>query len=114
MLSFVIEDRKNIAILHIKGELFHEKLSELEKVWEEQLLKPVSAIAINCIELQYIDSPAIGTLVKFFNQAMSKGKKLIFYDLNPSIQALFNSARLERFFVITTKEKFDREYAQEV
>lgn len=110
MLSFIIEDRKNATIVHINGELFHEKLAELERVWDEQVKKPVSTIAIDCQELNYIDSPTIGTLVKFFNDAMSKGKKLIFYGLNPSIQSLFDSARLERFFLITTKEKFDTEY----
>lgn len=110
MLTFVIEDSKKAAILHINGELFHEKLAELEKVWAEQVKKPVPTIAIDCQQLNYIDSPAIGTLVKFFNEAMSKGKKLVFYGLNPSIQSLFDSARLERFFTITTKEKFDMEY----
>lgn len=110
MLSFIVEDRKNATILHINGELFHEKLSQLEKVWEEQVKKPASTIAIDCQQLNYIDSPTIGTLVKFFNDAMAKGKKLVFYGLNPSIQSLFDSARLERFFFITTKEEFDREY----
>ncbi len=110
MLSIIIEDRKTATILHINGELFHEKLAELEKVWEDQIKKSVSTIAIDCQKLNYIDSPTIGTLVKFFNDAMSKGKKLIFYELNPSIKSLFDSARLERFFLITTREKFDSEY----
>ncbi len=110
MLTIIIEDIGKAAILHIKGELFHEKISELEKVWHDQMFKPVETIAINCQELGYIDSPMIGTLVKFFNEAMSRGKKLVFYELNPSIKSLFDSARLERFFTILSKEEFDRKY----
>ncbi len=110
MLSFIIEDRKSATILRITGELFYEKLPELEKIWDEQVNKTTSTIAIDCQGLNYIDSPTIGMLVKFFNDATSKGKKLIFYGLNPTIQSLFDSARLERFFLITTKEKFDNEY----
>ncbi|MCX7680145.1 MAG: STAS domain-containing protein [Spirochaetes bacterium] len=112
MLSFIVEERKNIAIIHIKGELFQEKLSELEKVWAEQIEKEVATIAIDCAELTFIDSPTIGALVKFFNEAMVRGKKLIFYELNPPIKALFNSARLERFFPIFTKEKFEKEFLE--
>jgi anti-anti-sigma factor len=110
MLSFIIEDTADVVIVNIKGELHHEKVSELEHVWNEQIRKPASVIAINCRELAFIDSPAIGALVKFFNEAMKKGKKLVFFDLSPGIQQLFGTSRLERLFQITTKREFETQY----
>ena len=110
MLSFIIQDRNDAVTITIKGELHHEKVSELEQVWNDQMRKPAGVIAINCGELKYIDSPAIGALVKFLNEAMKKGKKLVFYDLSPTIRQLFDTARLERLFVITSRQKFEAEY----
>ena len=110
MLSFNVEDKNSVTIIHIRGELYHEKVSELERVWETQIAKPSATIAIDCIDLKYIDSPAIGALVRFFNEAMKKGKKLVFFDLNPDIRKLFDTARLERFFVIASKESFETDY----
>ncbi len=110
MPSITIEDKPGVVIIQIIGELYHEKVSELERVWEDQLKKPAEIIAINCAGLTYIDSPAIGALVKFFNEAMQKKKKLVFFDLSPTIRSLFDNARLERLFTITSAEKFEKEY----
>ena len=110
MLSFNVEDKNAVTIIHIHGELYHDKVPELERIWDIQLSKPSSTIAINCGNLIYIDSPAIGALVRFLNEAMKKGKKLVFFDLNPDIRKLFDTARLERFFVIASKETFEANY----
>jgi anti-anti-sigma factor len=110
MLSFVIEDWNDVVTITIKGELHHEKIAELENVWNDQLRKPAAVIAINCVDLKFIDSPAIGALVKFFNEAMKKGKKLVFYDLSPTIRQLFDTSRLERLFVITSRHEFEEKY----
>jgi len=112
MLSFIIEEKPGVVIIQIKGELYHEKVSELEHVWEDQVKKPAGIIAINCAGLKYIDSPAIGALVKFFNEAMQKKKKLVFFDLSPTIRTLFDNARLERFFTITSRDKFEKDYLE--
>jgi len=71
----------------------------------------IKVIAINCKELEYIDSSAIGTLVKFLNNATSKGIKLQFFDLNPSIQNIFKTARLDNFFTITTRENLEKDFS---
>jgi anti-anti-sigma factor len=60
--------------------------------------------------LEYIDSSAIGTLVKFLNNAMNKQIKLIFFDLNKAIQNIFKTARLDNFFTIMSKEEIDEHY----
>jgi anti-sigma B factor antagonist len=105
-----LEESSNITIINIKGEFHVGNVAKFEEVWHAQVEKKPKAIAINCHELEYIDSSAIGTLVKFLNNAMSKGIKLQFFDLNPSIQNIFKTARLDNFFTITTREKLDQEF----
>lgn len=110
MINISVDDRKDIIIITISGEFYIENIQKVENTWNEQVMKSPGTIAIDCSELQYIDSSAIGTLVKFLNSAMNKDIKLVFFDLNSSIQQIFKTARLNNFFTITSREKFEQEF----
>jgi len=109
-MDIKLEEMQNVTIINVKGEFHVGNVGKFEEVWHSQVEKKPKAIAINCKELEYIDSSAIGTLVKFLNNAMSKGIKLQFFDLNPSIQNIFKTARLDNFFTITTRDKLEKEF----
>lgn len=96
--------------MRIMGEFYIESIQKVEKIWDDEVAKAPDIIAIDCADLMFIDSSAIGTLVKFLNSAMSKKIRLVFFDLSPSIQQVFKTARLNNFFSITTRDKFEREY----
>jgi anti-sigma B factor antagonist len=110
VMEIKLEELNNVTIINVKGEFHVGNVGKFEEVWHAQVEKKPKSIAINCKELEYIDSSAIGTLVKFLNNAMSKGIKLQFFDLNPSIQNIFKTARLDNFFTITTREKLEKEF----
>jgi len=110
MINLSVEANGGLIIISISGEFYIENIQKVENAWNEQVMKSPETIAINCGGLLYIDSSAIGTLVKFLNSAMNKNIKLVFFDLNPSIQQIFKTARLNNFFTITSKENFEREY----
>lgn len=112
MIEVTVEERGSTIILHIKGEFHIENIQKVEGVWTEQVAKTPEVIAINCKDLNYIDSSAIGTLVKFLNNAMNKKIKLVFYDLSSSIRQIFQTARLNNFFTITTKDRFESDFAK--
>ncbi len=111
MIEIKIEDHpQNVVIINIAGEFYIENIQKVEGIWQEQVKKRPSVIGVNCADLLYIDSSAIGTLVKFLNNAMNKNIKLVFFDLNASIGQIFKTARLNNFFTITTKDLFNKEY----
>lgn len=107
-LSF--EEKNNVIVVNIKGEFHIGNVNKFEELWHELVEKGFPVIAINCSELEYIDSSAIGTLVKFLNNAMSKKIKLLFFDLSSAIQNIFKTARLDSFFTITTRENIEKDY----
>ncbi len=109
-MDFTIEELPNVTIISIKGEFYVGNVSMFEELWESQVKKNPNAIVFNCGDLRYIDSSAIGTLVKFLNNAMSKGITLQFYGLSPSIQNIFSTARLDKFFTLTTREKLEKDF----
>ncbi len=110
MIDIGIEERERIIILVFTGEFYIDNLPEVERVWRDAVYKKPRLIAMNCQGITHIDSTAISTLVKFLNEAMTKNIRLIFYDLNPSVQRLFEVARLHRFFTITTRERFEKKF----
>lgn len=109
-----IEHQGNITIMHLNGKLFLESLGVVLNHWESVIAEHPKVIAINCSKLVSIDSSSIGTLVRFFNEAMSKNTELVFYDLNPSIKKLFYTIHLEKFFSVMTGKKFESEYLKKL
>ena len=105
-----VEKQGDLVIMHLKGKLFLESLGNIVNEWEKIIAAGPGIIAVDCANLNSIDSSAIGTLVKFFNEAMGKNIELVFYDLNPSIRKLFRTIHLEKFIPVITAKKFETEY----
>lgn len=113
MVNLEIEQFGDIIIITIEGIFNIDCLGKVEKMWSEQVRKKPRMIGINCLKLESLDSSAIGSIVKFFNYALGRGITIIFYDLNPLLQKLFTTARLNRYFTITTRSEFENRYILE-
>ena len=110
MIDLHIEQFGDIIIVHLEGVFNIDSISRVESTWAEQVKKVPRLIAINCMKLESLDSSAIGSIVKFFNYASSRGIMMVFYDLNPQLQKLFETAKLTRYFNITTLNEFKNRY----
>ncbi|MBN2159312.1 MAG: STAS domain-containing protein [Spirochaetes bacterium] len=113
MVNLQIEEFGDIIIVTIEGIFNIDCLGKVEKMWSEQVKKRPRMIGINCMKLDSLDSSAIGSIVKFFNYALGRGITIIFYDLNPLLQKLFSTAKLNRYFTITTRSEFENRYILE-
>ena len=110
MIDLHVEEFGDIVIFHLNGVFNIDSLARVERIWAEQVRKVPRLIAINCLKLESLDSSAIGSIVKFFNYASNSGIMMVFYDLNPQIRKLFETARLTRYFNITTDSEFKNRY----
>lgn len=105
-----IEEYDKVSIIHVIGEFHIGNVGKFEELWHSLVEQDKEVIAIDCNELDYVDSSAIGTLVKFLNNAMTRNIKLEFYGLTKTVQNIFKTARLNNFFTITTREQLERDY----
>ncbi|OHD66838.1 MAG: hypothetical protein A2176_12265 [Spirochaetes bacterium RBG_13_51_14] len=112
MVSISSEDHGNVIVLAIDGEFYIESIEYAEKIWNQQMAKRPKVIAINCKNIRYIDSSAIGILVKFLNNAMSLKTELVFFDLSETIISVFKTAKLGNFFKIMSRTQFEMEYLE--
>jgi len=112
MVLITVEDHGKVVIVNIDGEFYIDSVENAEKIWNEQLARHPKVMAINCKNIRYIDSSAIGILVKFLNSAMKQKTEMIFYDLNENILSVFKTAKLSNFFKIMTRTQFEMEYLE--
>ncbi len=109
-MDISVEEHGKTIIVRISGEFYLGNIKEVEKMWDEQVQTGPRVIAFDCSELSFIDSSAIGTLVKFLNNSDKFDIKLIFFDLNNSIEKIFSTAKLNKIFTITSGQEFREDY----
>ncbi|MBP7736263.1 MAG: STAS domain-containing protein [Spirochaetes bacterium] len=107
MVSIDIDDHGAIKVIKIKGEFFLGYVRQVEETWNKLAAMGPEIIAIDCREMTFVDSSAIGTFVKFLHNSMSNNIKLIFFDLNESISRIFGKAKLNKIFTILSRDEFE-------
>lgn len=112
MVLITVEDHGKVVIINIDGEFYIDSIESAEQIWNQQLARYPKVMAINCKNIKYIDSSAIGILVKFLNGAMKQKTEMVFYDLNESILGVFKTAKLNNFFKIMSKTQFEMDYLE--
>jgi len=112
VVSIDVEDHAKLQIIKIKGEFFLGYVRQVEETWNKTVALNPEVMAIDCSEMTFVDSSAIGTFVKFLHYSMAHTIKLVFFDLNESISRIFNKAKLNKIFVIMTREEFEKMYLQ--
>ena len=110
MIAITFEEHGDVIVFNIAGEFFIESVEFAEKTWNQIVQKNPRVVGINCREIKFIDSSAIGVLVKFLNNSSKLNIQLIFFDLNDTILNVFKTAKLGNFFTILDKEQFQYQY----
>jgi anti-sigma B factor antagonist len=110
MIHINSEPHDKVTIISIEGDFFLERIDLVKDVWQKTISDKPKAVAFDCSKIKYIDSSAIGALVKFLNQAKDEGIELIFFDLSESVTMVFTTAKLSSFFKTMTRAAFEAEY----
>ncbi len=110
MNGTTVEEHGDLIILTIYETITIHSIAKLEKIWDELLEKGPRVLAINCSQVDRIDSIGLSHLVKMSRNAIIREIELLLYALNPAILDLFKVARLETFFNILSEAEFTEKY----
>jgi len=108
-----VEEKNNIKIIHIDGELSFNTMTDIENRFMEEMQSKPEIIAINLKGVKLIDSMGISHLVKLSKYCISHDIELIFYNLSPQIDNLFKVAKLNSFFKLFSEKDFIENYLQD-
>lgn len=105
-----IHRNKDLVDIRIIGEYDIHEVHFFNSLFIDELNNKPSVVALNLNEMTYIDSSAIGSLIRCLNMAMKEDIEFICYNLNQRIEEIFRLARLERSFQILSDTEFKEKY----
>ena len=82
-------------------------IMEVERSWETIVQKEPSVIGFNCEKLEFIDSSAIGTLVKFFNSSVKNNIEMYVFGLKSELVKIFDTTKINRVMSVIEKSEFE-------
>lgn len=104
--------RSNALVLHLIGKFDIEQASAFESSFNEILAQKPANIGLDMNGVTYIDSSAIGSIIKSLNLIKNVGGNIVLFGLKPMILNVFKLARLDNFFTIITTEEFNAQYPE--
>ncbi len=96
------DNRDNVVIIDIKGDIIGESRFALNKHIEEQIDTGILGIILNLNEVPMMDSVALGMIAAELTQLIKKDGKLVLLNAGRSVRYLLVVTKLDQFF-----EKYD-------
>lgn len=94
------------VILELEGKFDIEEAMKFESLVNEMLPEHIKRVAIDLEKITYIDSSAIGSIIKAMNLVRNYGGDLVLLGVSAHIRNIFALARLDTFFTIQDKAEF--------
>ena len=110
MIRIESEKAGKISRITIEGKFVIDEVQKFESEYMKLLKLNLSVIAIDLSSTDYIDSSAVGALIKFMNATKNAEISIYLYNMNASIRHIFKLAFIDRFFNITTAEELEEKY----
>jgi len=99
-----------ITIIHLSGDFYLYTAPTIDESWEKILETGPTVIAFDCKDLTFIDSAAIGILVKFLNTSGKRNIVVEFINVEEDVMKIFAACRLDTIFKISTRTDFCQRY----
>jgi anti-anti-sigma factor len=110
MMKISVTNENSVLVLGLAGKFNIEEVTKFEETAPIETLKTLKAVAIDFSEVEYIDSSALGSLIKMMNKAKNIGVEFNLYNMPMPILSIFKLAYLDKFFLITTDADLKTKY----
>ena len=97
--------KEDMALVELVGRVIFENIVATEKELEALLSTDLSEVFIKLDKLSYLDSSALGMLLKLNQTARTSGRKITFLSLPSRIRSIFVTAHLDTIFNIASDEE---------
>ena len=106
-MEFTREDRKDVTVVSLKGEVDMRSSPELRAVLLKVAGQSVPKLAVNLEGVTYIDSSGIATLILCLKHVSQYGGRLLLIGVNEDIYPVFELAHLQDVFDLHRDMKID-------
>ncbi len=99
-LNYVFDEEKNKWLIQLTGEVDIFNSAELKKKLLDLIEEKKTDLCIDCKELVYIDSTALGALVAVLKNVKYYSGEIRLSHLRPNLSKLFKITNLDKVFVM--------------
>ncbi|MGX6603928.1 STAS domain-containing protein [Micromonosporaceae bacterium Da 78-11] len=100
MRATISDQRSDVAVLHLGGELDSDTARELHAMLAGLLERPVPRIVVDLTDLKFCDSVGLSAFVTSKQVIDVRGGWLSFAGANPFLAQLMETVGLSRYFAI--------------
>jgi len=97
-------EQTGTTIVDVTGDIDMGTSPGLRKILLESL-KKTPRLVVNMLEVRYVDSSGIASLVEVLKEARNKEKRLVLYGLNAAVHEALQLTRLTKLFEIRETEE---------
>lgn len=90
----------NSAVLKIEGKFNIDYIERFDQMIQEVFSRHPGMIAVDLHDVEYIDSSALGSLIKAMNIAKKQSISFYLFNLQDNIHDVFRLSYLDKFFMI--------------
>ncbi len=103
----VIKEKQSgdVVVLTVDGEINFNSSPEFRKSFLKVLDSKNLKVVVNLLNVAYVDSSGLATLVEAHQKIKSAGGKLKLTNLSPKVKGLFEITKLEKLFDIQPAEE---------
>ncbi|MEV6630088.1 STAS domain-containing protein [Actinoplanes sp. NPDC051470] len=100
MLATISDDRSDIAVLKLSGELDAETTAKLHATLADLLDRPVPRIVVDLADLKFCDSVGLSAFITSKQVIAARGGWLSFASVSPFLAGLMQTVGLSRYFAV--------------
>ncbi len=109
-MDIFIEEKEDIIIVFLSGVLSYDSIKEFDDITEEQVRKKPELLALNCSDLDHVDSYGLHHLFELTKKASKEDVKIIAFGLNPSVNDIMEVTNLNTIIMVISEEDFKKNY----
>lgn len=103
--EYKIDHSNHSAIIHLKGKLIEN--SDYERIIsdiDEFLAADVKFIALDLLQLEYLNSGGLNLMLKILTKARNSGGDVVLFNLSSRLKELIIMTKLDSVFTISTNQ----------
>lgn len=103
-------DRSGIIVCRLEGKFDIEQTERFENFINEIIAEKPQHLGLDLNGVEYIDSSAIGSVIKLLNLVKNHGGEMLLFGMKPLILNVFKLAKLDNFFKILSNEEMKKKF----
>jgi anti-sigma B factor antagonist len=112
MMRITAQNTNSVLLVALSGKFNIEEVSKFEESVSVDSDKNLRAVLVDFSEVEYIDSSALGSLIKIMNKAKNFNIDFVLFNLTQPILSIFKLAYLDKFFVISSENDVKHKYPE--